>query len=388
MKSCYVVHTKTIVLGDKLFDNKIIYKGGFESFFQNTSCLTQYVNEIKLRKCPNIEGMGYVYLDKNKIDDDPPYRKQGCSLYVKNKYSEDERLNYFYFELYKSVNLIAYRDGVKAKGKIFVHLYPFGCISIILALSLKDIKSLDEDELQKIITNTNPNKSHQSWTWRTKWGEMSLRETISLVENNIKRSIFSLNSNKFINFNSDWHTAYSFTRINYQRTDSFNEVNDNYIYVKNKLIDETERSMFSLDSTDSRQHQLRTFWRIARMQELVLIKKSLYTVYISNFKYEILKIRKQRLGGLKDRFSDDFWKKITVYNNDISEFIIYIDDIILNSSRRYRYYYTLISDLYCLDKQRERLISSQKEWIHECEQFKNPIIKTLVSVLPFVPTNK
>lgn len=385
MKSCYITHTKITVLGTSLFDDDIIYSDKFNKIFGNKLCLSNYVNEIRLNNCPRIDDLGYVFLDKKNVREEiRSYNQESCSLYYENEYSSDERLSYYYFELYKPINILAYKDGIKAKGKIFIHFFPFGCISMTIALSLKGISKLNSEELKNAVKSTNPNKSQQPWIWRCKWGDMTLNDLIAQVESKITNSLFASFSPKSVNFNSKWYTSFTYTDIDKQNSDKYNEVRNCYICVRNNIIDENKRVVLLLACNNQRQKQLRTYWRIIRLQELILIKSALYSMFEHHLNKETLKIRNNRLGKPKDNFSDKYWNKSTVYNNELAAFIKYTDDIIKNSSSRYRYLYSMMSEYYGLNKSRITLINSQKEWIEECNLFKNPILNKITKILPFL----
>ncbi|MBP1615310.1 MAG: hypothetical protein H6Q13_2758 [Bacteroidetes bacterium] len=414
VRSSYVTLIKVIPFGDSLFDEKIVYSDRFKTIFNNSKCLSFYQKNKKISTFPKIDGLGYVCLNDvdalslnrysyekdtkyndNDFDyyygeDDDEYSHYGhpndyysFSLFVKNKYSKDDRLNYYFFELKEPLIVSAYKDGIKAKGKIFIHFYPFGCVTIIAALSLKGIKNLNQEELELSISKISPNKIKQEWEWRCKWGNMSLSDIIWNVEKRLNTSLF-LNNYK-LDLTSKWDKAYSYTLIDKKKEDANYGYNENCtkVFINNKLVLKNELTE-SPDDWHVRQYRLRTYWRIIRLQELVLIKKELYLKYIGYLDSEILGMRDYRLGSLKSKFSPEYIKKTTTYDKQLAAFIRYLDDVILSSSSRYKFFYFKICDIYNLNKLRDRLLISQEKWVEECSNFKNTLIKLLTKIISII----
>lgn len=381
MRSCYITHTKIITIGDVLFDENIEYAESFKPIFKDSLCFSHFKSEKYINKCPRIKELGYVFLNKKNIGDVGGVNHS--FLYVPNNYSDDQRLRDCYFELYKPINFIAFKDGIKSKGKIFVHFYPFGCISIIVALSLRDIKTKSKEEVQKLIIKSGINKSNQLWKYRCKWGDMPLCDMVSKIEKLVSEAVF-ISNDKALNWCSEWNTAY-LIKEDIDCGNNRKDINSEF-YVKNRVVNKEYRSRISGNKIKYRQHPFRTFWRINRIFELVLVKRHLYYLYAKFFNSEILRLRRLRIGTIKDRFSNKYWNKVTVYNSELSAFICYLDDIIKSLSSKYRYIYYDISEIYKLNEKKEHLFLLQRDWLEECNQYRNILIYIISKIIPFIKT--
>lgn len=121
---------------------------------------------------------------------------------------EDQRMNFIYFELnpplrFRIYNIINQPVGV---GKLFIHIYPTGHISLNIAVSyIRCDEITTKYHLDSVIRKLKPWKKNSELIIYSKLGTTSLNELVKIVLNRISHSFFSIE--KTITHKLNWNCS-------------------------------------------------------------------------------------------------------------------------------------------------------------------------------------
>ncbi len=295
----------------------------------------------------------------------------------------DQRMNNLYFELRPPLNLKADGEGgCKAKGRMFIHIYPSGYIIIQYAISLRGINSIKPNEIMPLVNETKPWRKNNKWIWSSKLGKMSLNELHQKVIDEISISIFN-DGTHIKNRTENWHTAYSFvsdlniTDVSSHLFDSkYEEFNTNAY--DEKLLSSKQGILYMYNILRERKSVLHSFWRAMAIYEFTILKNQIYSDYIKQLKNDVNHLKEIRLSRF-EKYRPENLIKLNLYNSSIPKYIKNLDDTILSASSFYRALYSSISKGIDFDKHHYKLKEILKDWEYEIEKWESPQLK-LVSI--------
>lgn len=297
---------------------------------------------------------------------------------------EDQRMNFLYFELNPPLKFRIYNieNQFVGVGKLFIHIYPTGHLSLHLAVSYIRCKEINtKTQLDLVIRQLAPWRKSSGFVIHSKLGKTSLDELVRNVLNRISHSFFS--NQKVITRKLNWHcssliisdnpedvleqiigcnTKFEriFKRRLYLRPYYYeNEFVDDYICVHGK------RTYYVTDTR--RKGIIHSFWELQRLKEFIEYKRVVYKSYIDYFEDETLRIKKIQYGGTS--FAKIFGKNF--YQSDIVMHILALDRMVNSLSQAKRALYSYISDMYEFDECRERLLSSLNKWESQVKEWKD-----------------
>ncbi len=122
-----------------------------------------------------------------------------------DKDSKDQRYNFLYLELHKPLFISARIDGrTIAKGKINIHIFPNGSLTLMADISIMNEDINDLKEFREIIKTMRPTQ-HNKTVWESKVYNGALYNLIEAVRDKVISSVFK---EPYKNITaSDLHTA-------------------------------------------------------------------------------------------------------------------------------------------------------------------------------------
>ena len=424
--SPYIIQTNIIPIGDIPFSYRK-YKPIFSRIFNNKRCFLKNSslflfkkNEKPNKSNPFIKSLGqicfnsqrvqyfkqqYAYLDvadlllgKNNEEYNRDLEENKSEYYKEEEIFgydinlEDQRMNNLYYELYKPVTLTAHSsEGCKAKGKLFIHIYPSGYLILQLAVSLKGLHKSDIDNLKLAIEETRPWRQDTKWRWESKFGSTSLHDLLIKVVFNTSQSLCN---GRQIKLNKNyWHSLLSIDSTNYDsnivqylfsdKVETFNLKYKNHSYLEERIISSRQGVIFFHDPRrEERDCLLHSIWKIMSIYELLLLRQQIYHDYINFLNTEISRLTKERLNPLA-KFDRKTIFRLFVYNSTIQPYFEALENMIKNATPFYRAIYSSISNGISFGDDRKKLKEVIEKWEVEVSQWKSfPVFILKQIVLP------
>lgn len=394
--SLYIVQTAIIGLSDVPLEAKSSLCQAFKPIFTSKNCFADEgvnINDLKSNEefsnAPYINQMGQLRFNKRSVNFFPSsYQDIGqeeSSVFGRNKDLEDQRMNFLYFELNKPLKLLAQYGGkTVASGKIFLHVYPAGYIVVHLAVYMRGIRDVEiksERDLLKWIRETRPD-TNGDWKWKSKFGCLSLKETVRKVSKCVSDSLFPKkdNSRPILEWKagvavttdlSEGNISQAIMKAN-DTTHPFVEFGHNYDgeYPQGILVAPNRVHYYFADSCRDRKSILHSFWKITHIYEFLLCKNTIYDDYLGCMQKDRNKIRelslkRKNMFNIANIIGKDF------YNDTFIPYTQALDKYTTMLGPRYRAIYALFSKVYGFDSKRKKLNNELKEWEEDLKEWNN-----------------
>ncbi|RXQ87121.1 hypothetical protein EO244_16710 [Ancylomarina salipaludis] len=295
------------------------------------------------------------------------------NLFGYNAKLDDQRHNYLYFELAKSLPIKCIINGkCIATGKVHTHIYPFGYIVISFALNIDYSKT--SENIKTILKETRLNRNNKNWKWRSKFGELPLSEILNNVKKSILESFFDSNS-------------IPSTRITIETSikhfDNIASELDNVLKGENQKfsIDEESNEYFKINpqgllvnfsNERTNKSALRFFWKINTIFEYAFIQKRIMHDYKNYLTDKVQELKEYRFQLGKKLLEEDI-AKFSVFEPTIPRFINDFNAHIKAASPFHRRIYYEIEKGINLKHDKEKFKTIINEWEQEIEKWEHPI---------------
>jgi len=306
-------------------------------------------------------------LESLKKSDDKHYlinlKKMVNHTFGFNPNNKDQRMNFMYFELKTPLEINAiFNHKQVAKGRIFIHIYPSGFFSIIIALRVMN-STFKTHTVEEILNEIKPWRQGQ-WKWQSRISEGSLLSITKLILENISSSIF-LKDESFSIDKTQWHSSYSIPlsseslkiheRMTPKKLSAFDH--GSYRDIKEKIYSCPQGLVYYYDKNRNNSGIMHTFWKIYSLYEFIMYKKSVYECYNTYLSKILTSLKKQQhriLGSLSSK----------TYSSTASEYLDQLDLYINIPHPYYKRVYSVLSFNYGFDRTRNKT----KALLKECSQ--------------------
>ncbi|MCB2178748.1 hypothetical protein KQH61_04980 [bacterium] len=442
--SLYIIQSQVISLGKLPFLDKKILRSHFAPIFASEDCFINmrrsilhddYPPEaIPLPSKPFIKNMGQVVFDTRSVrlagytGDFPKFMPGGCdgiilaenlahcenyrdpkskpqknfkgykpTAFGYNRKIKDQRMNFLYFETRHPLYIRGLSDSqTVADGHIYLHFFPSGYLVFNINISIKEKSQGSLEAVKTAFQETQPWRFDNEWVWQSKLGKMKLPELVRTIKENISRSIYRDDTETF-GRESDWHymvkavteedASQVASALSLQSQTRLEFWNNMHVLLATK-----KGAVCRLYPSHTQKSAMRFFRKIFVMHEFVLLKNQIYTDYTEFLRPEIAKLKKFRLSTRHKIMEDDLFK-FTVYNNQIPQYLMFLDKHIRSVSAYYRRIYSFFSTNYGFDERREKVKDLVGVWEGEVEKWEPPLqtlwdrvlkpLQSLITKFPF-----
>ena len=305
---------------------------------------------------------------------------------------DDQRMNMLYFEIYNPLYLTAFFEKRKmATGKVFLHIYPSGYIVFHLAVCFTQDLIHDNNDLKKIILETQPWRRNHSWQWKSRVTHGSLEDVFdflfqltvtSLLEPRFHKKIKKQNWYTCVKFLENWNMddlarlifnhnikSVGLKRYDeYYKSDDF-KIMDDSIQVNHKLVTAKEGFLIWLPNYYHRKKALGQFWKILEMAEFTLLKDQFYDDLASYLRPETEKLQDYRLDK-KRKLTKESLLKFTIYKPEIPQMMAAFEKHLHSATGFYRFIHSCIADGIGHYEKKEKVKKLVDQWIVEIEKWK------------------
>lgn len=137
-------------------------------------------------------------------------------------------------------------------------------------------------------------------------------------------------------------------------------------------IREVEYLVRNMHASWSRPQSARRFlWKIARIQEFVLIKEKIYEDYVYFIQNEVHQLKKYRR-SLKSKITEEEVFRTDVFDQKTSDFLQALDRHIQQASGFHRFIYSILCDGTKVNDHRHKVCELLKEWDDEAQKWEHP----------------
>lgn len=420
--TAYIVHTQIIGLGNRPFPPLNRIRAVWHPLFNSKDCFTDLYSLIqdarhwdqdqeRIPSKPFIQHLGSIYFttrsvrlvygrddrsvlaehlggeqytegyapapfEENETDDYFTY----APIFGFDKDLEDQRMNYLYFEVRKPLFLKAETtDDTRADGKVFIHIYPSGYLSLQVAVSLAWQKDRRLNDVRTLIQETRPWRRDTQWIWSSRLGTGTLSDVVERVKSKLRQSLYVDNSQPLRE--GPWLSALKLA------SDA-----DAQRIALEVMLPRGQYDVLDLRSTDrdrsnckglvasrqgilcvaprehKRKQALTLFWRILTLAEFVAFKQRVYDDYADFLRPQVQQLREFRLSIRRKLTKEDLFR-FSVYDQTIPQFLAALDAHIRAAKPFHRRIYTSMSVGTGFDAQRERVMELVEDWEKEVEQW-------------------
>jgi hypothetical protein len=319
-----------------------------------------------------------------------------------NSIINDQRMLHLWLELDQPLFIKAlFKEKSQAQGKIYIHIYPSGYVSILISINLIPFKLYTVNEVGDAILKTYPWRKHNEWKWKSKLGEGTLEDITNIVKTRLFSSLFE--NNKYPRAADNfWNTSISIVSDNNADELSSAILGSNYIKKEFKLLKpfffnnhqlirikdiyfSKQGLICRFSSNHNKNNSQYFFWNINQIIEFVRLKDQIYKDYLEFLRPEIVKLRSYRLNKI-DKFCKENLNKFSVFNPKLSVYMLSLDSCIRSSLPTYRYIYSIISNETGFSNRRKQLKELLTEWEAEVAEWEHGI--TLIWKRIFSPLLK
>lgn len=299
----------------------------------------------------------------------------------------DQRMNALYFELSRPLILRAEKHSdVAVRGKIFVHIYPSGYLTLQVAISLPCESPMPLARVTEIVWETSPTRTDSEWKWATRIGSGKLPEVIALVKARLWNSLFRGAPGHF--HEGPWQSALKVvTNANLKKAAaaiigakgecealvlSKHAVSARYLISSPQGLVCVFKSVRNFGHESRRLH-LRMFWKVMVFVEFVALKNQIYEDVARFLRAENLRLRQTRLSMTRKLLEEDLLR-LSAYDHKLEKFLATLDKQITLAAPFHRRIYSSISKGSGFTARRDKLKELLDEWDKEIEKWDPPLM--------------
>lgn len=139
-----------------------------------------------------------------------------------------------------------------------------------------------------------------------------------------------------------------------------------------KRIDELCDLVWKMHSSWSKpQASRRFFWKMCRIQELVLVKEKIYEDYSCFIQEQVHQLQKHRR-SLKSKITEEEIFKFSVFDQQVADFLPVLDRYVKQTNNFYRYIYGVLCGSTKINDHRDKVCDLIKEWDSEAQKWEHP----------------
>lgn len=301
----------------------------------------------------------------------------------------DQRMNYLCFELRKPLSLIATTSSsTRAEGKIFVHIYPSGYLTLHLAISLTGLVDQGISSLQAILRETHPAHTKSQWMWSSRLHKGKLHDILDRVRALLSHSIYQAPNttlrehpwHSMLKVSSDTITtntiAQKLLNVSSDKTVQILDLKRRFtnrsgaecLIVSPQGAACLFRSSNCIDDQEAKPKAARRlFWKIFVLNEFVLLKRQIYQDYAHFLRGELIELKNFRLNLTRKATRKDVLR-FSAFDSKIPDFLRALDNCIQSTAPFHRRLYSTLSAGTEFDQARQELMKLVEAWRQEAQQ--------------------
>ncbi|HBB88345.1 MAG TPA: hypothetical protein DC047_12090 [Blastocatellia bacterium] len=292
-------------------------------------------------------------------------------------------------------------NGNTASGKVFLHVYPSGYLTIHFAISINRAAGMAISSLTQALEAIEPWRDQSKWLWHSRIADGNSSFLTSVFKDRINASILRSGKVRY----GPWFTSLKLATTAGENTIAavFFPVTKSQtlktipklggggfrflIVSKSKLVCvfAKGRRIQSEDSFHPKRAgraSLRFFWRVIALSEFVLLKIQVYDGYRNYLEKEVLSLRDERL-TIKEKVRAKRLIKLSRYDSSIPAYLAALDRHIRSAPPFLRLVYSTIAVATRFDSQRLNLQKVVKAWLEEVGQWSHPMRALLKELASF-----
>lgn len=316
---------------------------------------------------------------------------------------EDQRMNFLYFELRPGFKIAAFNEASEqvASGKIYIHIYPSGYVVLHIAARFRNALEADnKEEINKSLEELKPWKNGV-WKWKSKFGTLSLKETVERIYEKISISIFD--DGTILKANQNWKASALIKADIYENEDELTKFipnldkseqgkdyyaikcNSNGFGMKEYFVADKNISYYFADARRNSKNIMHSFWKMMHINEFILCKMKIYGEYTDFSRRETNRIKILRLDPNKKFSVENVFGK-NFYDSNVISYLSFLDQIVHSLNPKNRALYSYISETSGFSEKRKALKPILSDWEREIEKWGSK--EKVIHMLPFQQLQK